>query len=163
MSSETSQHQNQQHPPCRRDGCARNFGDQKIAKIIMECKQESFWFRALPLSLGSMLVAQGLVYKGILSPSKRFGSIPKVALAGVLGFAIGKISYIGACRKKFEGVDFQHFGNKLPQGYMGFLFRKPYYERDSIQDNHGPGQHTDVTNKNDQPTTESGNPSSKHA
>ncbi|XP_059845162.1 OCIA domain-containing protein 2 isoform X3 [Hypanus sabinus] len=68
--------------PCNvlhQDGCARNFGDQKIAKIIMECKQESFWFRALPLSLGSMLVAQGLVYKGILSPSKRFGSIPKVA------------------------------------------------------------------------------------
>ncbi|XP_072107936.1 OCIA domain-containing protein 2 isoform X1 [Mobula birostris] len=160
MSSETSQHQNQQHSPCRRDGCARDFGDQKIANIIMECKKESFWFRALPLSLGSMLVTQNLVYKGILSPSKRFGSIPKVALAGVLGFVIGKISYIGACRKKFENVDFQHFGNKVPRGYMGFLFRQPYYERDSI---HGPGQHTDVTNKNDQPTTEGGDPSSKHA
>ncbi|XP_051889546.1 OCIA domain-containing protein 2 isoform X2 [Pristis pectinata] len=163
MSSETSQHQNQQHPPCRRDGSVSIFNDQKIAKIIMECKRESFWFRALPLSLGSMLVTQGLVHKGILSPSKRFGSIPKVALAGVLGFVIGKISYMGVCRKKFQNVDFQHFGNKLPRGYMKFFFGQPYYEGDSSQDNNGPHQHTDDTNKSEQPTTATDESSSKHA
>uniref|UniRef100_A0A663E2A0 OCIA domain-containing protein n=1 Tax=Aquila chrysaetos chrysaetos TaxID=223781 RepID=A0A663E2A0_AQUCH len=36
----------------------------EIAKIREECKKESFWYRALPLSLGSMLVTQGLASKG---------------------------------------------------------------------------------------------------
>ncbi|XP_053556841.1 OCIA domain-containing protein 2 [Bombina bombina] len=75
---------------------------EDFTKLMKECKEESFWQRAVPLSLGSMLVTQGLLYKGYLTPNKRFGALPKLALAGVLGFAIGKISYIGQCQKKFE-------------------------------------------------------------
>uniref|UniRef100_A0A8C0BWD8 OCIA domain-containing protein n=1 Tax=Buteo japonicus TaxID=224669 RepID=A0A8C0BWD8_9AVES len=37
---------------------------EEIAKIHEECKKESFWYRSLPLSLGSMLVTQGLASKG---------------------------------------------------------------------------------------------------
>ncbi|XP_018431356.1 PREDICTED: OCIA domain-containing protein 2 [Nanorana parkeri] len=77
---------------------------QELKKIIKECKEESFWYRALPISLGSMLATQGLVYKGYLTANKRFGSLPKVALAGVMGFLIGKISYIGTCQKKFKNT-----------------------------------------------------------
>ncbi|NWH43784.1 OCAD1 protein, partial [Fregata magnificens] len=73
-------------------------------RIHEECKKESFWYRALPLSLGSMLVTQGLVSKGIFSASSRFGVLPKMAIASVLGFAIGKMSYIGECQKKFQKV-----------------------------------------------------------
>ncbi|XP_064005325.1 OCIA domain-containing protein 2 [Pogoniulus pusillus] len=80
----------------------RNKGE--IAKICEECKRESFWYRALPLSLGSMLVTQGLVSKGIFSANPRFGALPKMAIAGVLGYAAGKISYIGECQKKFQEV-----------------------------------------------------------
>ncbi|XP_075051597.1 OCIA domain-containing protein 2 [Mixophyes fleayi] len=80
---------------------------EDFAKIMKECKEESFWYRALPLSLGSMLATQGLIFKGYLSQSKRFGSLPKVALAGVLGFVIGKISYVGTCQKKFEKTGMQ--------------------------------------------------------
>ncbi|XP_010009193.1 PREDICTED: OCIA domain-containing protein 2-like, partial [Nestor notabilis] len=36
----------------------------EIAWTREGCKKESFWCRALPLSLGSMLVTQGLVSKG---------------------------------------------------------------------------------------------------
>ncbi|XP_053311066.1 OCIA domain-containing protein 2 [Spea bombifrons] len=75
---------------------------EDFAKIMKECREESFWQRALPLSLGSMLVTQGLLYKGYLTPNKKFGALPKVALAGVLGFIIGKISYARVCQKKFE-------------------------------------------------------------
>ncbi|KAM6075988.1 OCIA domain-containing protein 2-like isoform 2-T2 [Chlamydotis macqueenii] len=81
---------------------SHNHGE--IARIREECKKESFWYRALPLSLGSMLVTQGLVSKGIFSASPRFGALPKIAIAGVLGFAIGKVSYIGECQKKFEKI-----------------------------------------------------------
>ncbi|XP_030047225.1 OCIA domain-containing protein 2 [Microcaecilia unicolor] len=83
---------------------------EDVAKIIQECREESFWHRALPLSLGSMMATQGLVYKGYLSSNPRFGSLPKVALAGVLGFIIGKISYLGVCQEKFHKIGVQPFG-----------------------------------------------------
>ncbi|KAM9329493.1 OCIA domain-containing protein 2 [Gastrophryne carolinensis] len=80
---------------------------QDIVKIVKECKEESFWYRALPLSLVSMLATQGLIYKGYLSRNKRFGALPKLALAGALGFIVGKVSYIGTCKKKFKNTDME--------------------------------------------------------
>ncbi|XP_019381950.1 PREDICTED: OCIA domain-containing protein 2 isoform X4 [Gavialis gangeticus] len=61
----------------------------EIARISQECKRESFWYRALPLSLGSILVTERLISK----------------VAGVLGFAIGTMSYIGVCQKKFQSIN----------------------------------------------------------
>ncbi|XP_075422821.1 OCIA domain-containing protein 2 [Ascaphus truei] len=83
---------------------------EDLAKLMKECKEESFWYRALPLSIGGMVVTQGLVYKGYLLPNKRFGSLPKVALAGVLGFIVGKISYAGVCQRKFQNTGVLPFG-----------------------------------------------------
>ncbi|NXM90160.1 OCAD1 protein, partial [Oenanthe oenanthe] len=79
-------------------------------KILKECKQESFWYRALPLTLGSMLVTQGLISKGIFSASPKFGPYPKMAIAGFLGYAIGKMSYMGECQKKFQKIGIAPFG-----------------------------------------------------
>ncbi|NP_001089286.1 OCIA domain containing 2 L homeolog [Xenopus laevis] len=88
--------------------CPMSYAHREdFAKVMKECKEESFWYRALPISLGSMLVTQGLVYKGYLSRNKRFGSLPKVALAGVLGYMIGKISYARTFQKKFEEAGMQ--------------------------------------------------------
>ncbi|NWS52353.1 OCAD1 protein, partial [Chunga burmeisteri] len=47
---------------------------------------------------------------GIFSASPRFGALPKMAIAGVLGFAIGKMSYIGECQKKFQKIGIVPFG-----------------------------------------------------
>ncbi|KAM6136056.1 OCIA domain-containing protein 2 [Phoenicopterus ruber ruber] len=116
MSSETTQ-QESRTAPLKQTGwpmfyCPmsqiQNAGE--IARIREECKNESFWYRALPLSLGSMLVTQGLISKGIFSASPRFGALPKMAIAGVLGFAIGKMSYIGECQKKFQKIGIVPFG-----------------------------------------------------
>ncbi|OCT96832.1 OCIA domain-containing protein 2 [Xenopus laevis] len=96
----------QDKKPCPKSSLMRcplsNAQREDFAKMMKECKEESFWYRALPISLGSMLVTQGLIYKGYLSRNKRFGSLPKVALAGVLGYMIGKISYSRTFQKKFE-------------------------------------------------------------
>ncbi|XP_041314305.1 OCIA domain-containing protein 2 [Pyrgilauda ruficollis] len=114
MSSETGQ-QGSQTPPIKQPGWPMLFcpmsqiQDREIARIVKECKQESFWYRALPLSLGSMLVTQGLISKGIFSASPRFGPYPKMALAGVLGFAIGRMSYMGECKKKFQKIGIAPF------------------------------------------------------
>ncbi|XP_061048241.1 OCIA domain-containing protein 2 isoform X1 [Eubalaena glacialis] len=56
----------------------------EISKIIRECQEESFWKRALPFSLVSMLVTQGLVHHGYLAANPRFGSLPKVARTACL-------------------------------------------------------------------------------
>lgn len=115
MSSGTVQ-QESQTPPIKQPGWPMLFcpisqiQDGEIARISKECKQESFWYRALPLSLGSMLVTQGLISKGIFSASARFGPYPKMAIAGVLGFAIGKMSYMGECQKKFQKIGIAPFG-----------------------------------------------------
>ncbi|XP_017600111.1 PREDICTED: OCIA domain-containing protein 2 [Corvus brachyrhynchos] len=115
MSSGTVQ-QESQIPPIKQPGWPMLFcpisqiQDREIARIRKECKQESFWYRGLPLSLGSMLVTQGLISKGIFSASARFGPYPKMAIAGVLGFAIGKMSYMGECQKKFQKIGIAPFG-----------------------------------------------------
>ncbi|XP_013882995.1 OCIA domain-containing protein 2 [Austrofundulus limnaeus] len=75
---------------------------EDVRKVWKECQEESFWYRALPLSLGSMAVTGGLIYKGIWKSSPRFGPFPKLAVAGLLGFAVGKASYVGTCRSKFH-------------------------------------------------------------
>ncbi|XP_047444052.1 OCIA domain-containing protein 2 [Mugil cephalus] len=49
-----------------------------------------------------MAVTGGLIYRGIWKSSKRFGPFPKLAVAGILGFAVGKASYVGTCRNKFQ-------------------------------------------------------------
>ncbi|XP_015268360.1 PREDICTED: OCIA domain-containing protein 2 [Gekko japonicus] len=91
---------------------ASNVNIQEIERIRRECKEESFWHRGLPLSLGSMLVVQGLVANGTFKASPRFGPLPKMALAGIAGFAVGTMSYIRTCQKKFESIGVQPFGPK---------------------------------------------------
>ncbi|XP_033936864.1 OCIA domain-containing protein 2 [Pseudochaenichthys georgianus] len=77
---------------------------EDVRKVWKECQEESFWYRALPLSMGSMAVTGGLIYNGVWQSSKRFGPFPKLLVAGILGFAVGKASYVSTCRNKFQEV-----------------------------------------------------------
>ncbi|KAF5900548.1 OCIA domain-containing protein 2, partial [Clarias magur] len=80
----------------------QKFPNDEMKKIWKECKEESFWYRAFPLSLGSMAITGGLIYNGVWKQSKRFGPFPKLALAGIVGYAVGKASYMPTCREKFQ-------------------------------------------------------------
>ncbi|XP_051472791.1 OCIA domain-containing protein 2-like isoform X3 [Apus apus] len=110
MSSETTQQESQPSPPKQTEWpmffcpISQHQNAEEVARIRKECKRESFWYRALPLSLGSMLVTQGLVSKGVFSASPRFGALPKMA-----SFAIGTMSYIRECQKKFEKMGIAPF------------------------------------------------------
>ncbi|ELK03658.1 OCIA domain-containing protein 2 [Pteropus alecto] len=55
----------------------------------------------LPFSLVSMLVTQGLVHQ----------------VAGILGFGLGKASYIGVCQSKFHSLDDQLRGAGFGPGH----------------------------------------------
>ncbi|XP_066892156.1 OCIA domain-containing protein 2 isoform X3 [Kogia breviceps] len=65
----------------------------------------------------SMLVTQGLVHHGYLAANPRFGSLPKVALAGILGFGLGKASYIRVCQSKFHSFEGQLRGAGFGPGH----------------------------------------------
>ncbi|XP_061744854.1 OCIA domain-containing protein 2 [Nerophis ophidion] len=75
---------------------------EDVRKVWKECQEQSFWYRALPFSLGSMAITGALIYTDIWKKSKRFGPFPKLAVAGILGYAVGKASYVSTCRRKFQ-------------------------------------------------------------
>ncbi|XP_019480161.1 PREDICTED: OCIA domain-containing protein 2 [Hipposideros armiger] len=79
----------------------------EISKIIRECQEESFWKREF-IFIYSL---------GYLAANPRFGSLPKVALAGILGFGIGKASYIRVCQSKFHSFDDQLRGAGFGPGH----------------------------------------------
>uniref|UniRef100_A0A8C6BMY3 OCIA domain containing 2 n=1 Tax=Monodon monoceros TaxID=40151 RepID=A0A8C6BMY3_MONMO len=82
----------------------------EISKIIRECQEESFWKRGncIPLNLCQHCY---------LAANPRFGSLPKVALAGILGFGLGKASYIRVCQSKFHSFEGQLRGAGFGPGH----------------------------------------------
>ncbi|XP_060772022.1 OCIA domain-containing protein 2 isoform X2 [Neoarius graeffei] len=115
-------------PGAKKDCCPKgdkHFHSDEVRQIWKECQQESFWYRALPLSFGSMAITGGLIYNGVWKQSKRFGPFPKLALAGIIGYLVGKASYMGTCREKF-----QRLGPEFSKGFgpgWGPGFGPPFF------------------------------------
>ncbi|XP_050973903.1 OCIA domain-containing protein 1-like isoform X1 [Labeo rohita] len=84
-------------------------------RVFRECNQESFWYRSLPISAISMALTQFLISRGALTASGRFGSLPKVAFAGVFGYLGGKLSYMKTCQEKFKSLENSPLGEALRQ------------------------------------------------
>ncbi|XP_056620520.1 OCIA domain-containing protein 1 [Triplophysa dalaica] len=87
-------------------------------RVFRECNSESFWYRSLPFSAVAMAVAQVLVSRGVVAPSPRFGSLPKVAIAGIFGYISGKMSYMRVCQEKFMKLGNSPLGEALRQGRL---------------------------------------------
>ncbi|XP_065113202.1 OCIA domain-containing protein 1 [Paramisgurnus dabryanus] len=87
-------------------------------RVFKECNSESFLYRSLPFSAIAMAVTQAMISRGILSPSPRFGSIPKVAIAGIFGYIGGKMSYMRVCQEKFMKLENSPLGEALRQGRL---------------------------------------------
>ena len=84
--------------------------------IIAECRSESYWYRALPLSVAFGSAASFMVRSGILSASQRFGAWPKTVFGAGVGYIVGKASYASACQEKFIA--------RAPNSSMGRAIRK---------------------------------------
>ena len=102
-----------QRPPMSPEEAAQRmqFSMEEIA-ISRQCQSESFWQRALPISLvfGASVRLAGIW--GILK-NPTFG---KVFAAGMVGFGIGKVSYISACEDKFL--------RQMPRSEISKMIRK---------------------------------------
>ncbi|KAK7133174.1 hypothetical protein R3I94_015149 [Phoxinus phoxinus] len=85
-------------------------------RVFRECNSESLWYRSLPFSAIAMGVTQVMVSRGIVAASPRFGSLPKVAIAGIFGYIGGKMSYMRVCQEKFRKLENSPLGEALRQG-----------------------------------------------
>ncbi|CAG9782185.1 unnamed protein product [Diatraea saccharalis] len=83
-------------------------------RVLSECNRESFYQRSMPLGTLLGLGAFAAVQSGHLKPNPRFGAFPKVTLAVIVGYFVGKISYQQACAEKLMA---------LPGSYIGQLLR----------------------------------------
>uniref|UniRef100_A0A8C1GXF4 OCIA domain-containing protein 1 n=1 Tax=Cyprinus carpio TaxID=7962 RepID=A0A8C1GXF4_CYPCA len=92
--------------------------NEEERRVFRECNSESFWYRSLPFSAIAIAATQVMVLRGILTPSPRFGSLPKVAFAGMLGYISGKMSYMRVCEEKFRKLENSPLGEALRQGRL---------------------------------------------
>ncbi|XP_059489297.1 OCIA domain-containing protein 1 [Neocloeon triangulifer] len=84
-------------------------------RVFKECNRESFYQRSLPIGT---LLGFGTFYAtkaGFLKPSAKWGAVPKVSLAVILGYFVGKISYQQKCMEKIM---------KLPNSPLADSLRK---------------------------------------
>ncbi|XP_028658040.1 OCIA domain-containing protein 1-like isoform X2 [Erpetoichthys calabaricus] len=113
-------------------------------RVFKECNDESFWYRSLPFAAVGMFVTQGLIARGILTSSARFGSVPKVAFAGVCGYLAGKMSYMKTCQEKFKTLDNSPLGEALRRGHRPLPSQYSFNESESVK-----------TRRNDQQSSDS--------
>ncbi|XP_013189267.1 OCIA domain-containing protein 1 [Amyelois transitella] len=83
-------------------------------RVLAECNRESFFQRSLPLGTFLGLGTYAAVQAGHLRPNPRFGPFPKITLAVIVGYFLGKLSYQQACAEKLMN---------LPGSYIGQLLR----------------------------------------
>lgn len=88
-------------------------------QIMKECNKESFWYRCVPFSMALIGSTQYLTYRGILKPHPRYGALFKNMAAGLGGFILGKISYLGNCQEKFLKSENSAFGQTLRNSKKG--------------------------------------------
>ncbi|KAL1516845.1 hypothetical protein ABEB36_000691 [Hypothenemus hampei] len=88
-------------------------------RVLRECNKESFYTRCLPFST----VFGGLTYYGIktgmFKGNPRFGAVPKVATAVIVGYFLGKLSYQKKCAEKFMALPDSKVGRLLKARRLG--------------------------------------------
>jgi len=106
-------------------------------RVFKECNQESFMYRSLPFSVVSMVITQGLITRGTLAASPRFGSLPKIAFAGLCGYLAGKMSYMKVCQEKFKRLENSPLGEALRQR-SALPLQRPQGEQSELSDPDAP-------------------------
>ncbi|XP_076053275.1 OCIA domain-containing protein asrij [Oratosquilla oratoria] len=91
-------------------------------RTLRECSNEAFYYRCMPLAA---ILSSGVfiaIRRGILSASPRFGYVPKILGASLVGYFGGKLSYQSACAEKIMRLPNSPLGEALrkKKGVVGF-------------------------------------------
>uniref|UniRef100_A0A672MQ91 OCIA domain-containing protein 1 n=1 Tax=Sinocyclocheilus grahami TaxID=75366 RepID=A0A672MQ91_SINGR len=90
--------------------------NEEERRVFRECNSESFWYRCEQCS--TLVMKAVMIFNRIFTPSPRFGSLPKVAFAGMFGYITGKMSYMRVCEEKFRKLENSPLGEALRQGRL---------------------------------------------
>ena len=94
------------------------------------CTNEAFWYRSIPIGAFLASVVHLGVQRGFIKPSLNYGSRPKVILGGIVGYFLGKASYVNVCADKFlvEAPD-SHIADAV-RFNRGIPTRNPNFEQE---------------------------------
>jgi len=81
--------------------------------ILQECQRDSVKERCAPMAAVAAGLTHFAVHSGKLAPHPRFGSLFKVMGASLVGFILGKMSYMPICREKFKNDPLSAMGQKI--------------------------------------------------
>ncbi|XP_047115554.1 OCIA domain-containing protein 1 [Schistocerca piceifrons] len=84
-------------------------------RVLRQCNRDSFYQRSLPFATilgGTTYLA---VKSGYFKAHPRFGATPKVIVAGLLGYFVGKVSYQSRCAEKLMQLPNSRIGEALRQ------------------------------------------------
>lgn len=91
-------------------------------RVLKECDSEALIQRSIPLSTGFGVMTWAAVQRGFLSPSARFGAVPKVAAAAFFGFFLGKLSYQRQCAEKIMRIPNSRLAEALRMKRKGAFY-----------------------------------------
>ena len=99
-------------------------------RVMESCTNEAFWYRSIPIGAFLASLAHLGVQRGFLRPSLNYGSGPKVILGGIVGYFLGKASYVNICADKFlaEAPD-SHIADAV-RFNRGIPTRNPNFEQE---------------------------------
>lgn len=101
-----------------RQNAAYKFSAEEL-RVLRDCNRESFFQRCLPLS---GLLGGGIYYAvrtGALTAHPKYGAAPKVVVAVVVGYFVGKFSYQSKCAEKLMLLPNSPIGEMLRQRKKG--------------------------------------------
>ncbi|XP_018025347.1 OCIA domain-containing protein 1-like [Hyalella azteca] len=90
------------------------FSPEEI-RVLRECNRESLLFRCIPLATITSALTYFGISRGYIKPSASFGVFPKVTLAAICGYVLGKLSYQRQCADMIA---------KLPNSKLADAIRK---------------------------------------
>ncbi|KAL3285186.1 hypothetical protein HHI36_019305 [Cryptolaemus montrouzieri] len=105
---------------------------QEEIRVIKDCNRESFFKRCIPI--GGIL-GFGTYYgvkAGYFKPSPKLGAAPKVIVAVIVGYFVGKFSYQQKCAERLMQLPNSQLGEILRQRRRGNL-------QESLDSNFGSG------------------------
>lgn len=99
----------QQQPPT-----SYRFSNEEM-RVLRQCNRDSFYQRCLPLAT---ILGVGTYYgvrSGYLKSHSRWGATPKVTVAAILGYFLGKFSYQSKCAEMLMRLPNSQLGEALRQ------------------------------------------------
>lgn len=97
------------------------FSPEELA-VLRQCEVESLIQRSVPLGTALGVATWVAIQKGYLKSSARFGNVPKVFGACVVGYFLGKLSYQQKCAEKLMRIPNSQLGEALRRRKKGEFF-----------------------------------------